>query len=74
MDQEPSNSQQPCSRSPEHTEDASTVLKELLNTTFDLVIIGGGVTGACLAHDATLHGLRVALVGKSHNALAEPGA
>ena len=32
------------------------------DTRFDLVIIGGGITGACLAHDATLRGLTVALV------------
>lgn len=31
---------------------------------FDLIIIGGGITGACLAHDAALRGLRVALVEK----------
>jgi len=29
---------------------------------FDLVIIGGGITGACLAHEATLGGLKTALV------------
>ncbi len=29
---------------------------------FDLLIIGGGISGACLAHDATLRGLSVALV------------
>jgi len=31
---------------------------------FDLVIIGGGITGACLCHDAALRGWRVALVEK----------
>lgn len=31
---------------------------------FDLVIVGGGITGACLAHDAALRGLQVALVEK----------
>ncbi len=30
--------------------------------TFDLLIIGGGITGACIAWDASLRGLRVALV------------
>ena len=37
-------------------------LSSLDNTTFDVVIIGGGITGACLAHDATLRGLSVALI------------
>ena len=37
-------------------------LAALQNTTFDLLIIGGGVSGACLAHDAALRGLSVALV------------
>jgi len=32
------------------------------DTTFDVVVVGGGITGACLAHDATLRGLSVALV------------
>jgi glycerol-3-phosphate dehydrogenase len=31
---------------------------------FDLVIIGGGITGACLAADAAMRGLSVALVEK----------
>lgn len=37
----------------------------LQSTEFDLVIIGGGITGACLAHDASLRGLHVALVEKN---------
>ncbi len=40
-------------------------LDKLQSTEFDLVIIGGGITGACLAHDASLRGLRVALVEKN---------
>lgn len=32
---------------------------------FDLLIIGGGITGACIARDATTRGLRVALVEQS---------
>ena len=40
-------------------------LEKLEQATFDLVIIGGGITGACLAADAALRGLRVALVEKS---------
>lgn len=40
------------------------ILSELRNNTFDLVIIGGGITGACLAADAAMRGLSVALVEK----------
>jgi glycerol-3-phosphate dehydrogenase len=37
-------------------------LERLANETFDLLIIGGGITGAGIARDATLRGLKVALV------------
>ena len=37
-------------------------LADLERTVFDVAIIGGGITGACLAHDAALRGLTVALV------------
>ena len=37
-------------------------LATLDRTIFDVVIIGGGITGACLAHDAALRGLSVALI------------
>ena len=37
-------------------------LDTLERTVFDVAIIGGGITGACLAHDAALRGLKVALV------------
>ena len=38
------------------------VLSELSDTTFNVVIVGGGISGACCAHDAALRGLSVALV------------
>ena len=31
---------------------------------FDVVVVGGGISGACVAHDAALRGLSVALVEK----------
>jgi glycerol-3-phosphate dehydrogenase len=34
----------------------------LANETFDILIIGGGVTGACVVRDASLRGLKVALI------------
>ncbi|MGC8536141.1 MAG: FAD-dependent oxidoreductase [Rhizomicrobium sp.] len=37
-------------------------LSRLADTTFDLLIIGGGITGAATARDATLRGLKVALI------------
>lgn len=37
-------------------------LAELAEREFDVVIIGGGVAGACIAWDATLRGLSVALL------------
>jgi glycerol-3-phosphate dehydrogenase len=40
-------------------------LDRLANETFDLLIIGGGVTGACVARDASLRGLKVALIEKN---------
>ncbi|MBN2010451.1 FAD-dependent oxidoreductase [candidate division KSB1 bacterium] len=38
------------------------LLKKLSNEQFDLVIIGGGVTGASVFRDAAMRGLKVALV------------
>jgi glycerol-3-phosphate dehydrogenase len=35
---------------------------QLTGKTFDLLVIGGGISGACVAHDAALRGLSVALV------------
>jgi len=40
-------------------------LERLANERFDLLIIGGGVSGACTARDAALRGLSVALVEKN---------
>jgi glycerol-3-phosphate dehydrogenase len=40
-------------------------LKRLADETFDLLIVGGGVTGACVARDASLRGLRVALIERN---------
>src|SRR6201986_2658341 len=37
----------------------------LANENFDILIIGGGVTGACVARDAALRGLAVALIEKN---------
>jgi glycerol-3-phosphate dehydrogenase len=39
-------------------------LTRLANERFDLLVIGGGITGACIARDAALRGLTVALVEK----------
>ena len=38
------------------------IKKDLKNDTFDVVIIGGGITGAGIALDATQRGMKVALV------------
>ena len=37
----------------------------LADSEFDLLVIGGGITGACIARDAALRGLKVALVEKN---------
>ena len=37
-------------------------LRRLASGTHDLIVVGGGLHGACIAWDATLRGLRVALV------------
>ncbi|PIQ25495.1 glycerol-3-phosphate dehydrogenase [bacterium (Candidatus Blackallbacteria) CG17_big_fil_post_rev_8_21_14_2_50_48_46] len=40
-------------------------LAQMATETYDLLIIGGGITGACIAWDAALRGLKTALVEKS---------
>jgi glycerol-3-phosphate dehydrogenase len=37
-------------------------MRELGNEIFDLLVVGGGIAGACAAWDAALRGLRVALI------------
>lgn len=37
-------------------------LQRLANESFDVLIVGGGITGACVARDASRRGLKVALV------------
>jgi glycerol-3-phosphate dehydrogenase len=39
-------------------------LNILRESQYDLIVIGAGITGACVAHDASLRGLRVALLEK----------
>ena len=41
------------------------VLRRLTSERFDLVVVGGGITGCCIARDAARRGLRVALVDAS---------
>jgi glycerol-3-phosphate dehydrogenase len=44
--------------------DRPALLGELRDCTFDLIVIGGGITGAGIALDASSRGLRVALIEK----------
>ncbi len=39
-------------------------LHDMGSQTFDLAVIGGGITGSCIARDAARRGLRVALIEK----------
>ena len=45
--------------------DRTGSLRELSDRVFDLLVIGGGITGAGIARDAALRGLSVALIDKS---------
>ncbi len=49
-------------------------LYKLSGKTYDLVIVGGGITGACIARDAALRGLKVALLERNDFASATTGA
>lgn len=42
----------------------AATLKRLADETFDLIVVGGGITGTGIARDAALRGLKVALVEK----------
>lgn len=48
--------------------------ERLKNEDFDLIVIGGGIVGACVARDAALRGLKVALLEKKDFASATSGA
>jgi glycerol-3-phosphate dehydrogenase len=39
-------------------------LSQLANRSFDLLVVGGGIQGACIARDATLRGLSVAILDR----------
>ena len=45
----------------------SKQINKLIQTTYDLIVIGGGITGAFAAWDAALRGLDVVLVYISAN-------
>lgn len=48
--------------------------ERLVSEEFDLIVIGGGIVGACIARDATLRGLKVALLERKDFASATSGA
>ena len=45
--------------------DRPQITKDLKTTEFDMLIIGGGITGAGIALDAASRGMKVALVEKN---------
>ena len=49
-------------------------LAAMAGKTYDVVVVGGGITGACVARDAVLRGLSVALVEKNDFASATTAA
>ena len=40
-------------------------IKQLKDTVFDVIVVGSGIHGACIARDAALRGMKVALIDKS---------
>src|SRR5512144_646495 len=48
-------------------------LHRLAGTTHDLIVVGGGLHGACIAWDASLRGLRVALIERDDFGAATSG-
>ncbi len=44
--------------------DLHRALTSLDRTTFDVLVVGAGISGACIAHDAALRGLSVALIDR----------
>ena len=49
-------------------------LQRMASKTYDLVVVGGGITGACIARDAAMRGLSVALIDKGDFACATTAA
>lgn len=45
--------------------DRESNLQKLANETFDLLVVGGGITGAGIARDASMRGLKVGLIEAS---------
>ena len=37
---------------------------EITGKTFDLIVVGGGIIGACIARDAAMRGLKTLASGK----------
>jgi glycerol-3-phosphate dehydrogenase len=42
-----------------------TTIKEIINTEYDVLVIGGGITGSCVLWDATLRGMKAILLEKN---------